>query len=147
MAKGVPMVRAEEAVIKYGPEFDFAALNAFVDKHCMDLAAKVAARAKASSAFQDYKGTPRESKYSKANYSKAEKSKLRKSIRVKKSKFTDGGAIVYSGAPHAWLVEFGHTLVIDGKVVGKVPAHPYLRPAVDQVMAEAVAIVSSGGAL
>lgn len=48
------------------------------------------------------------------------------------------------GAPHAHLVEYGHQLVKggpldgDGKVVGHVPAHPFLRPAYDEQQENAV---------
>lgn len=56
---------------------------------------------------------------------------LRKSIRAKKSKFEGGGAIVVASAPHAHLVEYGHK---------GAPAKPFLRPALDQTMAEARAI-------
>ena len=56
---------------------------------------------------------------------------LKKSIRAKKSKFEDGGAIVQSGAQHSHLVEFGHG--------GPHPAppHPYLRPALEKNIQEA----------
>ena len=40
-------------------------------------------------------------------------------------------------APHAHLVEYGHELVVKGKIVGHVPAHPFWRPAVDAKAAEA----------
>jgi HK97 gp10 family phage protein len=36
-----------------------------------------------------------------------------------------------SGARHGHLVEFGHRLVRGGRVVGHVPARPFLRPAWD----------------
>jgi HK97 gp10 family phage protein len=51
---------------------------------------------------------------------------LRKSIKAKKSKFEDGGAIVIATAPHAKLVEFGH----GGQ--NPAPPHPFLRKALDK---------------
>lgn len=37
---------------------------------------------------------------------------------------------------HGYLVEFGHALVKGGKVIGNVPAHPYVRPAAEACEAE-----------
>lgn len=96
------------------------------------LAAEVAARAKASTAFVDKTGH------------------LRKTIRVAKPTKADldaeGGQeirIVRASAPHAHLVEDGHAMVTkDGQVVGHVPAHPFLGPARDSVANEAEAIVA-----
>lgn len=54
---------------------------------------------------------------------------------VKLSKYSGQKGVSYKvsaggiAAPHAHLVEFGHRLVVDGKVVGDVPAHPFLRKA------------------
>ena len=50
---------------------------------------------------------------------------LKKGIKAKKSKFEDGGWIIKSNAPHAFIVEFGHG--------GPHPAppHAYLRPALE----------------
>lgn len=67
---------------------------------------------------------------------------LRKSIKKKKSKFPDGGFIVKASGTgrakgyHAYLVEFGHVMWLDGKETSKrVPAHPFLRPALEKGIA------------
>ena len=66
---------------------------------------------------------------------------LRKSIRKKKSKFIDGGYIVSATGRnrtgdkgyHAHLVEFGHVKVLWGRrTKGRVPPHPFIRPALDK---------------
>ncbi len=107
-----------------------------VDADAKMLAGEIQAKAKTSTAFQDYKGTSRESEYSRTHY--AGGIKLRRSIHIKKSKFEDGGYLVYSKAPHAHLIEFGHTLVSHFKVLGIVDAHPFLRPAADAIIANYV---------
>lgn len=57
---------------------------------------------------------------------KTDKSKSKTHVRYK---VLAGGA----PAPHAHLVEFGHRQVTkEGKVVGDVPAHPFLRKAFEQ---------------
>jgi len=38
---------------------------------------------------------------------------------------------------HAMPVEFGHRIVRGGKVVGHVPAHPFIRPAFDAAKSQA----------
>lgn len=76
---------------------------------------------------------------------------LRKSIGMRKSKFPEGGYIVKAsgrnrdtdseGAKgfHAHLVEFGHVMVAWGKRTGKrVPAHPFMRPALMKGWAHAL---------
>jgi len=96
------------------------------------LAGEVAARAKHSSAFKDKTGY------------------LRKSIKVTKPTAADiaeagdpSVLVVRTRAPHAHLVEDGHAMVTaDGRVVGHVPPHPFLRPARDSVANEAEAIVA-----
>ena len=47
-------------------------------------------------------------------------------------------------APHAHLVEYGHELVVKGKIVGHVPAHPFWRPAVDARADEARRKMNAG---
>jgi HK97 gp10 family phage protein len=86
-------------------EFEFA-LAKFINDNCEDIAKQVAIDARAG--VKVITGT------------------LRKSIRAKKSKFEDGGAIVIASAPHAHLVEYGHG--------GPNPAqpHPFLRKALDK---------------
>lgn len=86
------------------------------DQELEPIAKAVAATAQRSAAFADKTG------------------RLRKSIRAAKSKFQDGGWIVMATAPHAHLIEFGHAHVRKGKVVGHVPPHPFLRPALTEVV-------------
>ena len=110
-------------------EFDFAEIEQKIAEHINDnaevIAKQVAVDARASTAFKDYKGTPRESEWSKLHWGENAR-KLRKGIRAKKSKYDGGGWIVLSTAPHSHLVEYGHG--------GPRPAppHPYLRPALDK---------------
>jgi len=72
---------------------------------------------------------------------------LRKSIKLRKSKFEDGGYIVSakgsaSGTDrgyHAHLVEFGHVMFLRGKPTGKrVKPHAFLRPALEKGIKYAV---------
>ena len=53
---------------------------------------------------------------------------LKRGIRARKSRFEDGGWIVVSTAPHAFLLEFGTV---------NMSAKPYLRPALYKNIAEA----------
>ena len=46
-------------------------------------------------------------------------------------------------APHAHLVEFGHRLVVNDKVVGDVPAHPFLRKAFEENKAKTEAALNA----
>lgn len=95
-----------------------------VDKVLEGIAGQVADEAIASTAFKDKTG------------------RLRKSIRPKKSRYEGGGWIVQATAPHAHLVEYGHAQVTpDGKTVGHVPAHPFLRPAKEAVFARLAPIL------
>jgi len=60
--------------------------------------------------------------------------KLRKGNKKRKSRFEDGGYIVYNREPNAHLVEFGHVMLTsDGKPtkLRRVPAHPFLRKALE----------------
>ena len=58
---------------------------------------------------------------------------LRKKIKLKKSKFEDGGWIVQAKAPHAHLVEFGHVKFLWGRPTAeRVPPHPFLRRALEK---------------
>ena len=65
--------------------------------------------------------------------------RLRRSIRLRKSKFPDGGWIVVATGKnqdkgyHAWLVEHGHLEYVNGIATGRrVPPHPFLRPAAEK---------------
>ena len=110
-------------------EFSFE-LAAYINENAKQIARQIAADAKASTAFKDYKGTARESEWSKKTWGPNAR-KLRKSIRAKKSKFEDGGWIVMATAPHAHLIEYGH----GGP--NPAPPHPFLRPALYKNIAAA----------
>jgi hypothetical protein len=70
---------------------------------------------------------------------------LRKSIKKYKSRFEDGGYIVYAKGHHAHLVEYGHVMFLNGYPTGKrVPAHPFLRPALEKGISKAVAEFGGG---
>jgi len=67
---------------------------------------------------------------------------LEKAINEKQWKINSNEVLVLAAvdrkiAPHAHLVEYGHELVRNGKIVGHVPAHPFWRPAVDAKADEA----------
>lgn len=111
-------------------------INVMLQRESLAIAEDIAEDAQATAAFTDYTGTPRESEWHKKNFPNA--TRLRPNIKAFKSKYQDGGAIVAAKAPHAHLVEFGHVLVKKGKVIGYVPAHPFLRPAVQKRVEEAI---------
>lgn len=77
---------------------------------------------------------------------------LKKSVRTKKLKRLGFGlnpapiivAVDRKKAPHAHLVEYGHALVKNGKVIGHVPAYPFWRPALDSKLPHAVSTVERG---
>ena len=92
-----------------------------IDDALSDAADIVHREAKTTSAFQDKTGN------------------LRKSIKKRKSKFEDGGYIVYTArgtkgsGNHAHLIEFGHVMVAWGKRTGKrVAPRPVFRPALEK---------------
>jgi len=76
---------------------------------------------------------------------------LRRSIRMKKSKFLNGGYIVIASGKHgsksrrgfhAHLVEFGHVEVLWGKPTGRrVAPKPFLRPALERGIKFATALL------
>lgn len=107
-------MRRAQARVEFPDDLDFSELRDAINAECESVAEGVAADARATAAFADKTGT------------------LRKSISARKSKYPDGGAIVVATAPHAHLIEYGHVLVKDGKTVGHVPAHPFLRPALEK---------------
>jgi hypothetical protein len=98
------------------------ALEEHLDEKCKEICGQIKADAKRTVAFKDITGN------------------LRKSIKVKKSKFDDGGYLVKAGgrgAMQAWLVEHGHEIVFgtgpNRIATGKmVPPHPFLKPALDK---------------
>ena len=92
-----------------------------IDQNLEETAQFVEREAQISAAFQDKTG------------------KLRKKIKLKKSKFEDGGWIVEARAPHAHLVEFGHVKFLWGKPTSeRVQPHPFLRPALEKGIRYAV---------
>ena len=99
-----------------------------IDQNLEETAQLVEREAQISAAFQDKTG------------------KLRKKIKLKKSKFEDGGWIVEARAPHAHLVEFGHVKFLWGKPTSeRVPPHPFLRPALEKGIRYAVGKFKGGG--
>lgn len=57
---------------------------------------------------------------------------VKKMSRTKKAGSASGTVGLTRKAMHGVPVELGHNIVRDGKVVGHVPAHPFLRPAMDE---------------
>ena len=90
-----------------------AGVRAEIDSDVGGIAAQVFEKAKSSTAFRDKTG------------------RLRQSIWIYRSKYKDGGYVVYVKAPHSHLVEFGHAVVTkDGKVLEyRVPGKFFLRKA------------------
>ena len=77
-----------------------AGVRAEIDSALGTVAAQVYEKAKATTAFRDKTG------------------KLRRSIWIYRSKYENGGYVIYVKAPHSHLVEFGHAVVTkDGKVL------------------------------
>ena len=70
-----------------------AGVRAEIDSALGTVAAQVFEKAKSSTAFRDKTG------------------RLRQSIWIYRSKYKDGGYVVYVKAPHSHLVEFGHAVV------------------------------------
>ena len=101
-----------------------------------EVADVVLAAAKTSTAFRDKTGN------------------LRMSIRKRKSRFENGGFIIMARGSnktgdkgyHAHLVEFGHVMIDHkGRVtkLGRVPAHPFMRPAKEQGIRKAIELFRS----
>lgn len=65
---------------------------------------------------------------------------LRKSIKKRKSKFKDGGYIVFANAPHAHLVEFGHATPSGTRVGPK----PFMRKSLEKGLVFLRGKVSNG---
>ncbi len=59
---------------------------------------------------------------------------LRSRIKSKKGQVQERTYIAGAFAPHAHLVEYGHALVKNGVVYGHVPAHPFIRPAEQELL-------------
>lgn len=101
-----------------------------IDANLSEVATVVETSAKTTSAFIDRTGN------------------LRDSIAKKKSKFPDGGYIVKASGGnrkkgyHAHLVEFGHIQIPPG-TIGRVPAHPFMRPALEFGIRHAIVLFRS----
>ena len=97
-------------------------LEDYLDENAKKIATDIRIDAKATADFIDRTG------------------KLRRSIKVKKSKFDDGGYIVKAGgkgAMQAWLIEHGRSPG-DGYPGSK--AKPFLKPALDRNIQAAKAL-------
>jgi hypothetical protein len=112
-------------------------LGPSVDEALEPIAKKVANAAKRSTAFKDSnKSTDVKRNLDFWPDEWFPHKHLRPAIDVKKSKFPLGGWIVRANRPHGHLVEYGHYLVTpDGRTIGFVPPHAFLRPAKEEVMA------------
>jgi hypothetical protein len=68
---------------------------------------------------------------------------LRKGNKLRKSRYLEGGYIVFNKEPHAHLVEYGHVqLTSKGeatKAPGRVAAHPFMRKALEKGITMAIA--------
>jgi len=67
---------------------------------------------------------------------------LRKGNRKRKSRYEEGGYIIYNREPHAHLVEYGHVMLTkDGRPtkLGRVPPHPFMRRALEKGITKAIA--------
>jgi len=102
-----------------------AEVHRVIDNNLEKVANLVETSAKTSSAFSDKTG------------------KLRGSIKKSKSRYEDGGYIVVAKAPHSHLVEYGHVMLTAKGAptkLGRVPAHPFMRPAKEQGIRLAMAM-------
>ena len=115
------MIKATTRIDFSGFDVALEQVQKIIDNNLEKVASLVETEAKTTSAFRDKTGT------------------LRKRIKIKKSKFEDGGYIVAATAPHAHLIEYGHVMIAWGNVTGKrVPAHPFMRPAKEQGIRKAI---------
>jgi len=116
-----------------GIEYTLAEVAKAIDSSLEDTALYVLSEAQNTAAFHDKTGN------------------LRKSIRIKKSKFLNGGYIVIASGKHgsksrrgfhAHLIEFGHVEVLFGRPTGRrVPPKPFLRPALEKGIRFALSIL------
>ena len=120
------MIKANIRMDLAGFDESLGEIQKIIDANCSEVADLVTKVAQTTSAFSDKTGT------------------LRGSIRKKKSKFENGGYVVESKAPHAHLIEYGHVKIAWGHVTGgRVPAHPFMRPAKEQGIRLAVSLFGS----
>ena len=115
------MIRAriEFADLEMGLNAAYSEIMAVVDANLLQVAKAVRDDAVATTEFDD-----------------GPTKNLRNSIRLKKSKFKDGGYIVAARGKnkdlgyHAHLVEFGHVMIAWGRVTGdRVRPHKFMRKA------------------
>ncbi|MBI9080835.1 MAG: HK97 gp10 family phage protein [Pseudodesulfovibrio sp.] len=102
-------------------------INQAVEANIEKVADIVVEQAKSSAAFEDQSGD------------------LRRSIKKRKSKYWDGGYIVLASDPKAHLIEFGHDIIRNGKIIGQVPALPFLSPAKEMGIRYAVQAFQAAG--
>lgn len=106
--------------IEFPANVDLREIQQALDGGLHDIALKVEGYAKASTAFADRTG------------------KLRRKIKAKPHPDGDG-YIVEARSPNAHLVENGHAQVTrDGRTVGYTAARPFLGPAAELGMNEAI---------
>ena len=124
-----------------------AGVATFIDQNAGAIAEDIAAEAEATTAFKDKTG------------------KLRKSIRARKmhswtgsrggthltesvptNRDVDGVVwVVQASDPKAHLIELGHVKKTrKGKILGTVPAYPFIRPALEKIFAKASALFAQG---
>lgn len=134
------MIRANAKIDANVFDAVFNAIAEDVDAGLSEVAGVVLDEARSSADFIDRSGN------------------LRKSIRKRKSRFENGGYIVFargannkdsesesSKGYHAHLVEFGHVMIAWGRVTGKrVKPHPFLRNARTKGFQRAMEIFRSG---
>lgn len=115
------MIQAQVDV-RMPDEIDLIEFRGWFDAEAEEIADYILKEAKGSTAFDDVTGT------------------LRKSMSKRKVKDgEDEYWVVQARAPHAHLVEFGHVLTDkDGTQIGHVPGRPFLVPAKEKGIAEAV---------
>lgn len=112
-------------------------LDPLVDEVLKNIAEEIADKARSSNAFKDSnKSVDVKRRLDFWPDERYRHRHLRASIKVRESKFPQGGWLVKAERPHAHLVEYGHYLVTpSGETIGFVPAHPFLRPAKAAVQA------------
>jgi hypothetical protein len=121
------MIRAGAPLINMdGIDVQIDEIVRAIEHNLGEVASVVLSEAKRSSEFADKTG------------------KLRRSLKKRKSKFEHGGFIVFSKAPHAHLVEFGHVQIPPGDLPGRrVPPHPFMRSALEQGIIKAIELFRS----
>lgn len=97
-----------------GLDAQFEEVVQAIEANLQEVAITVRDAAKTTGAFKDKTGT------------------LRRSINMHKSRKVQGAYTVYANAPHAALVEYGHTKFVWGHATGeRVSARPFMRRALE----------------